>query len=315
MVRSCIWLVSIGLMLAAAQSSWAENQRTRNSSRTQPNQSSREAGCTTKVYSLADLGDDPTLCNWIAQTIPQVIQPDSWVTNDCVGNCYTKVVANASAKILVVCQTAAVHAEVEAFLRSMSQTVAQNRQRQVPTSSAKFATSPSVLPAQFVTPNDAGSTPPMPYPVPPQTKQPKHLFHFIIRYEGDGVIDANVADYLKAVYGNLSGEQKARTIDPPTSYSAEPCVPTYMTPSGPVCVPETMCPPPGFGSRLSPAGYYVPPPPPLQPLAPGSMAPWLPSPGLSFQPGDPRFGAFPPTAQPTIPRPNDAPTQMPRADE
>src|SRR5438067_1685741 len=31
-----------------------------------------------KVYSLADLGDDPKLCAWIAETIPQMIEPGSW---------------------------------------------------------------------------------------------------------------------------------------------------------------------------------------------------------------------------------------------
>src|SRR5437016_3804139 len=33
---------------------------------------------TCKVYSLSDLGDDPKLCKWIAETIPEVIQPASW---------------------------------------------------------------------------------------------------------------------------------------------------------------------------------------------------------------------------------------------
>jgi hypothetical protein len=34
------------------------------------------------------------------------------------------------------------------------------------------------------------------YPVP-SVPQPKHLFHFIIRYEGEGIIDSNVVDMLK----------------------------------------------------------------------------------------------------------------------
>jgi hypothetical protein len=33
---------------------------------------------TCKVYSLTELGDDPSLGAWVAETIPEVIQPDSW---------------------------------------------------------------------------------------------------------------------------------------------------------------------------------------------------------------------------------------------
>ena len=37
------------------------------------------------------------------------------------------------------------------------------------------------------------------YPVAAPLKQPKHLFHFIIRYEGEGLIDANVVKFAKAM--------------------------------------------------------------------------------------------------------------------
>src|SRR5262249_39560677 len=38
--------------------------------------SAEEAVC--RCYSLSHLGDDPKLGQWIVETIPQMIQPDSW---------------------------------------------------------------------------------------------------------------------------------------------------------------------------------------------------------------------------------------------
>jgi hypothetical protein len=47
------------------------------------------------------------------------------------------------------------------------------------------------------------------YPVPPPARQPKHLFHFIIRYEGAGIIDSNVVKFMKA-----QSEQKSAVSEP-----------------------------------------------------------------------------------------------------
>jgi hypothetical protein len=52
------------------------------------------------------------------------------------------------------------------------------------------------------------------YPVAAPLKQPKHLFHFIIRYEGEGLIDANVVKFAKAV----NSDNVTRNMQP--SYAA-----------------------------------------------------------------------------------------------
>ena len=44
----------------------------------------------------------------------------------------------------------------------------------------------------------------MSYPVPAPARPPKHLFHFIIRYEGNGVVDENVVKAVQAQMINSS---------------------------------------------------------------------------------------------------------------
>src|SRR5205085_4878610 len=65
-----------------------------------------ENGPTCKVYSLAEL-DDPGLCKWIAETIPEMIQPATWKQNG------AKVSYYAPSKVLVVNNTMAVHNQIE----------------------------------------------------------------------------------------------------------------------------------------------------------------------------------------------------------
>jgi hypothetical protein len=47
------------------------------------------------------------------------------------------------------------------------------------------------------------------YPVPAQARSPKHLFHFIIRYEGEGLVDDNIVKAMKVYNQMYQGEQKA----------------------------------------------------------------------------------------------------------
>src|SRR5436309_10149230 len=84
----------------------ASSRRTTNALRSLAEQPSKPAGthgliCT--VYALSDLGDDPSLGKWIADTIPQVIQPGSWKSAEGQG---TRLNHYAPAKILVVYHTA-----------------------------------------------------------------------------------------------------------------------------------------------------------------------------------------------------------------
>ena len=73
---------------------------------------------TCTVYALKDLGDDPNLGKWVAETIPQMIQPGTW--GDASGQGGTERKHRLSyypqGKILVVYHTAAAHAEIAAFL-------------------------------------------------------------------------------------------------------------------------------------------------------------------------------------------------------
>lgn len=158
-----------------------------------------------KVYALADLGEDPTFGKWIAETIPQMIQPASWKSTD--GK--TKLSYYAPAKVLVINQTPAVHAQVDQFLQNLRKSLPQ----------AKMARrDPLVVPAQLTVQD---LQPPGPTPTKPSTsegKKPKHLLHLVIglglRYEGEGIIDSNVVKFANALSGKAPGN----------SYSSDPMV-------------------------------------------------------------------------------------------
>ena len=118
-----------------------------------------------KAYALGNLGDDPKLCKWVADTIPAMIQPASWKQGD-ARMCY-----DAPLRILAVSTTPDVHAQIEEFLEGIKRSLPP--QKKLPQHEEP------IMRVQYVAP----VSPPM----------PKHLLHFIVRYEGAGVIDANVA--------------------------------------------------------------------------------------------------------------------------
>jgi len=153
-----------------------------------------------KTYALGDFGDDPSLGAWIAAMIPQIIQPGTWNT----GEAQDKRLLSyfAPARILLVLHTPATHVEIEEFLQSVKRSLPPERGSFIATQPAHVTS--ALTPAQFTAPQAQpilSSQPAIPlanYPVQAQRQQPKHLFHFIIRYEGDGVIDANIVDFMKA---------------------------------------------------------------------------------------------------------------------
>jgi hypothetical protein len=62
------------------------------------------------------------------------------------------------------------------------------------------------------------SSPPMPakgnagsYPIPAPSIQPKHLFHLVIRYEGDGLPDQNMIATALAAAGEVDGVNSKKT--------------------------------------------------------------------------------------------------------
>jgi hypothetical protein len=257
MVRYRFWLqssLSVVLALAfvhaaAAQFNWADPPLTPTTSF-----SAGGTGATCKVYSLCELGDDPKLCKWIADTIPEMIQPTSWKQSD------AKISFYAPSKILVISNTPAVHAQVDEFLQSMKKTVAQ----------ARPMATPGLLPAQLTVPDTVRAaqgvqTGPGGYPVPMTPQTPKHLFHFIIRYEGEGIVDSNVVSFAKAL--------KDMSTDGKSESPASAQVPTAVfngilgTSVGTSTDKVTLTPTPKTGAPVMP-------PADATPSTPGSSGPW-----------------------------------------
>jgi hypothetical protein len=186
------------LILASAVPAWSQNPESQDifgpASKAETGCCCEEAaaGPIRKTYSLADMGDDPKLGAWIAEMLPQVVQPGTWNTGDAP---HRRVLSYyAPAKMLLVYHTPAVHAEIDGFLRGIKKSLPTTQ------STVKAPSLFGLAQTQFVVP--AAHSEPMSglggYPVPAQTAQPKHLFHFIIRYEGAGVIDRNVVEFTKS---------------------------------------------------------------------------------------------------------------------
>jgi hypothetical protein len=148
------------------------------------------------IYSLADLCDDADMGKWIADTIPEVIEPGSWAHD---GGQRQMLRYYAPKKILVVYHTAAVQAKVDAFLKDMKKTAAvrpAEPKRDVAQADYREPAPPRA--------QDAVAESGVSYSVPPPVRPPKHLFHMIIRYEGDGIIDDNVVKMIQAQSGGAS---------------------------------------------------------------------------------------------------------------
>jgi hypothetical protein len=158
------------------------------------------------VYSLDELGTDPDFGAWVAETIPEVIAPGTW-KGPGVLRFY------APRNILVVSHTAAVQTQVRGFLTDVKKSLPRGEERR-----HALKTPPrdqAVAPAEYLTSLPVKASDPVPeqpraYPVPAPGRPPKHLFHFIIRYEGQGIIDNNVVQALKTQYGAASKEAESK---------------------------------------------------------------------------------------------------------
>jgi hypothetical protein len=260
-------------------------------------------GSICKVYSLRDFEDDPprlygpdevNLCQWIAETIPDMIQPESWKQHG-VKLCY-----HAPSKTLVVNHTSAVHAQVDELLQNLKKSLPQQK-----VTANRTKHDPAAAPAVFYSPIEkvpAGPVHagPSSYPVPFPPQAPKHLFHFIIRYEGEGIIDSSVVKFTKAL-SNASSISTSKDVGPPTvecpapvptpQYLSQPAQYGYPPAStssqrgstwgnAPVMPPADPAPTPRNPSAPPPqtSGYseLLPPPtplPPATPLPPNRAAP------------------------------------------
>ena len=256
------------------------------------------AGPTCKVYSLRDLEDDPNLCQWIAETIPDVIQPESWKQDG------VKLSYYAPSKILVVNHTSAVHAQVDEFLQNLKKSL--SRQNAAANRDTRHS---GVAPAQFALkdpPRPAGpvQTNPASYPVPFPPQAPKHLFHFIIRYEGEGIIDSSVVKFAKAL-SKASSISTTRDAGPPSLVCPAPVYlsqpPQYGVPTlPPANMPGStrgnvpVMPPADLTPTHVPPS--APPPQPSRYSAPVSATPARP-------PAPPALEPAPPALPPNVPAP------------
>jgi hypothetical protein len=241
---------------------------------------------TCKVYSLADLGNDESLRKWVVETIPEVVQPESWSNK---GEGKEKLKYHGATKLMVVYHTPAVHAQVADFLQSVRKTLPVDTAR----GNARTANDPQVMQAQFQTPAGPPTAPPPPqqyqasYPVPFPPAVPKHLFHFIIRYEGQGIIDDNVVKFTKAL-GKLNSSSGTTTYAPP--------VPVPAPPPGNFSGPSTL-PTPASTNGLTTSNSPVP--------APSNVPPMPPADGPSQPPA-------PPPASNSAPPPSLPPASLPQ---
>ena len=200
MVRSrMLGLLVFSLALAGAFSSpcWSQELYGINQCSARPTES------TCKIYQLSHLGDDPSLGKWISETIPAVIEPGTWNRAETLGKC--TLTYYAPGKILVVSHTSAVQEKVAAFLKDVKSSLPKEQQKAGSKLRNKLSNEQSVIPAKFTVCNPVQPVEPVtasacPYPVPAPVSRPKHLFHFIIRYEGDGIIDDSVAGVMKEYY-------------------------------------------------------------------------------------------------------------------
>jgi hypothetical protein len=243
---------------------------------------------TCRIYSLAELGDDPELAKWIAETIPEVIEPGSW---NRPGTSGTKPVLRhyGPKKILVVYHTPAVQISVESFLKNMKNALPRGKEKTT-TAGKSMAKDSGTIPANYMAPALMNTSNPVSkqrftYPVPPPVGKPKHLFHFIIRYEGEGIIDSNVVKFMKAQ--NEQSSPKAAEPDtnnpkPPNDQkvSGEPEAKTPVLPSpGYAPVSSGTSKAPGELKRIEvfevqqPAAQYA----PVIPLPPGLIPPLPPA--------------------------------------
>jgi hypothetical protein len=193
---------------AAADEPKIENAFRRLANQAKPATVADAKGLTCTIYSLTDLGGDPSLGQWISDTIPEVVAPTTWQHVGGEG----RLSYHGPARILVVYQSAAVHSQIDAFLNNIKKAVPQGKQPPAPKMGRMITGDDSVVPTQFTITDlnkqtDTAVNKSSAYPVPAPLQQPKHLFHVVIRYEGDGIADTNVVDLVKSFTGDDSAKE------------------------------------------------------------------------------------------------------------
>ncbi len=156
------------------------------------------------IYALNDRGFDADFGKWVAETIKEMVEPRSWQ-----GSCSLRYYAPKN--ILVVNNSSTVHTKIDCFLKEMKSKMPKEKTGHA--KSTKEQPRDLVVPAAYRQVN----LPPEPsaYPVPAPVKTPKHLFHFLIRYEGEGIIDDNVVKYMKVQSQAEKSEKKSENAAGP----------------------------------------------------------------------------------------------------
>jgi hypothetical protein len=212
-VLTVVAVILTGVLIPTA---WSDGDKTDKRSTPPYTSVSDKTEFTSKIYPLNDLGDDPNLCKWIADTITRVIQPGTWSKEgptEGKDKCY--ITYYAPAKIMVVYHTPAVQARVEAFLKDVKKSVSQDPEKGT-ADNKSGRNAMTVVPAKYeevvpAHPVDHVVQQRPGYPVPSRAQAPKHLFHFIIRYEGQGIVDDTVADVIKDVYKAKQAQEQSDT--------------------------------------------------------------------------------------------------------
>jgi hypothetical protein len=195
------------------------------------------AGPIRKTYSLADVCDDPAFGAWVAEMIPQVVQPGTWNKGEAPNR---RVLSYfAPGKMLLVYHTPAAHAEIDDLLRGMKKSMPTTRA--TAKAPAHFGLAQAGYSVPEMRPESVPSAPG--YPIAAPAQHPRHLFHFIIRYEGDGIIDHNVAEFAKAYGAAASASETGAANNPPAApvkseTGAKAVPPAACCVSG-VCSPPT----------------------------------------------------------------------------
>lgn len=231
------------------------------------------------IYSLTEMGYDADLGKWIAETIPEMIEPRSW------GGDKGTIRYYAPKNVLIVRQTQAIQKQVADFLKELKTSMPKGS---AASSAGKKAHHAGVVAADYREPGllraSVQANEPSSYPVPAAVKPPKHLFHFIIRYEGDGIIDDNVVKFMKS---QLQGARSPVSVSLPT-VTAVPCAPPV---------------PPGVGGIPPlPASYSVPATPYNSPAPSPEQAGAIGAPAASAAPAQ-GLGTPPPSETPKPPSP------------
>ncbi len=186
MFRAALWFLFAGLVAATCPPALLAQDKpqaaTASGSASKPAEPSNY-----RIYGLKGISNDAEFCSWVAETIPMAVQPETWRWAGGSGN----LSYNAATKTLVVYHTSDVHTQVEAYLKSMKRTAIEEP---AALPAAVKGQQAGVVRAQFTTPQTMQASETAPgnsYLIPTPARQPKHLFHFVLRFEGDGAPDVS----------------------------------------------------------------------------------------------------------------------------